>query len=77
VLTDPENLEEWSEEVWATTFEEAQRKCQQIAGRELTEVFNVTQKTKNPAKNGSYKFICWFRTEKVDDGSDNSNNPGH
>jgi hypothetical protein len=76
MLTDPENFEEWSEEVWAATIEEAQKKCQRIAGVGLTEVLNVSQKTITPARNKTYKFICWFRTEKIDDGID-SNDPGN
>jgi phosphate-selective porin len=74
VLTDPErSSEEWSDEVWAKSLEEAQKLCQLIAGDELTEVLQVTQKTKTPNKKGSYKFICWFKTEESYDDSDSAN----
>lgn len=64
MLTDPENpYDEWSDEVRATSLEEAERLCQDLAGDTLTEVLNVTQKTRNPAKDGKYRFICWFKTE--------------
>jgi hypothetical protein len=42
--------------------------CEAIAG-DLTEVTNVTQATKKPTKQGEYKFICWFKTEVTNDGS--------
>jgi hypothetical protein len=74
-LTDPENLEEWTEEVWASTLEGARQRCQQLAG-ELTEVLNVTQKNKTPSRGGNYRFICWFRTEVIGDDGD-SDNPGN
>jgi hypothetical protein len=68
MLTDPENpYEEWSDEVWAETLEEARRKCEFLAdsGRTLTEVTSVTQKTRTKSKQGTYRFICWFRTEET------------
>lgn len=64
MLTDPENpAEEWSDEVWAKSLEEAATLCRKLAGDDLTEVLSVTQKNRTPSKNGSYRFICWFRTE--------------
>jgi hypothetical protein len=44
----------------------AQAKCEMIASQfPLAEVINVSQMTKTPSKNGTYKFICWFRTEII------------
>jgi hypothetical protein len=66
MLIDPENpSQEWSDEVWAASQEEAEKLCQQIAGQALTEVLQVTQKTTKPSKNKTYKFICWFKTEEL------------
>jgi gas vesicle protein len=65
MLTAPENGEEWAEEIWAKSLEEARTLCQKMAGHELTEVINVTQKTQKPSKNKNYKFICWFKTENL------------
>lgn len=78
MLQDPENLyEEWSEEIRANSLDEAKRKCQRIAETGgLTQVLNVTQKTKTLGKGGSYKFICWFKTEIGGQEHDSSNNPG-
>ncbi|HEY9631729.1 MAG TPA: hypothetical protein V6C84_30930 [Coleofasciculaceae cyanobacterium] len=74
MLTDPENSsDEWSDEVWAKSIEEAQKLCQSIAGEYLTEVLQVTQKTKTPNRKGSYKFICWFKTEAPYDDGDSTN----
>jgi hypothetical protein len=64
MLTDPDSYEEWTEEVWAASLEEAQTICQKIAGDDLTEVLNVTQKSRKPSKSGTFKFICWFKTEE-------------
>ena len=65
MLIDPENLsEEWAEEIRAKSLEQAKVICQELAGNNLTEVLNVTQKTQKPSKNGTYKFICWFKTEE-------------
>ena len=77
MLTDPENSsDEWSDEVWAKSIEEAQKLCQSMAGNELTEVLQVTQKTKTPNRRGSYKFICWFKTEVISDGDSDGNDSG-
>ena len=65
MLIDPENpSEEWAEEIRAKSLEQARVICQELAGDNLTEVLNVTQKTQKPSKNGTYKFICWFKTEE-------------
>jgi hypothetical protein len=73
MLQDPENpYEEWSDEVWASSLEDAQRQCQLMAGNSLTEVLQVTQKTRTPSRNGTFKFICWFRTEQTHDSDSNS-----
>lgn len=73
MLTDPDNYEEWQAEVRATDLHAAQRKCEVIAAREeLTEVLSVTQATVTPY-NGTYRFICWFRSEvKPDDSNSGS-----
>lgn len=73
MLTDPENPhEEWEFSVWASNFDTARSKCEYIASEvELTEVINVTQESKKLSKTGQYKFICWFRTEKPNDNSNN------
>ncbi|PSB26647.1 hypothetical protein C7B82_19270 [Stenomitos frigidus ULC18] len=69
VLTDPEKLSEsWEADVWAPNLHTAQSMCEAIAG-DLTEVINVTQVTKKPTKQGEYKFICWFKAEITNDGS--------
>lgn len=74
MLQDPENFEEWSQEIWAQDQAMAERYCQTIANNaQLTEVLNVTQKSKRPGKRGMCKFICWFRSE-THDSSDNSGN---
>ncbi|GAA6618649.1 hypothetical protein [Scytonema sp. NUACC26] len=62
--------EQWEETVRAPSVAMAQSKCELIASQfPFTEVINVTQVTKTPSKNGTYKFICWFRTELVDNDS--------
>jgi hypothetical protein len=64
MLTNPENYEEWEDFVWAVDQNEAWKKCQGIADEApLTEVINVTQETKRRSKRGTYKFVCWFRSE--------------
>lgn len=65
MLQDPEaEMEEWEQEVLAPSLETARQRCQNIANRAgLTEVINVTQKTKTPNRSGQYRFICWFRSE--------------
>jgi len=74
MLQDPERpYEEWSDEIWAVDLEAAHKQCQILAGDGLTDVLNVTRKTKTPSKNGTFKFICWFRTEKPNDDSNNRN----
>ena len=74
MLQDPENpSEEWSDEVWAATIEAARKQCQLLAGDDLTNVLNVTQRTKTPSKNGTFKFICWFKTEKPSNDNGDSN----
>jgi hypothetical protein len=65
MLTDPEHYEEWSDEVWAKTPEEAEKLCQSLAGHALTEILQVTQKTKSASRNGTFKFVCWFKTEQA------------
>ena len=67
MLIDPDNpYEEWEEIIKAPNLAKAQSECTLIASQiALTEVINVTQVTKTPSKNGTYKFICWFRTEVV------------
>jgi hypothetical protein len=67
MLQDPDNpYKEWEDTVWASSEAMAQSKCELIASQiSLTEVINVTQTTKTSSKNGTYKFICWFRTEVV------------
>lgn len=73
MLTDPENYEEWEDVVWAANESEAWKRCQAIANEApLTEVINVTQETKRLSKKGTYKFVCWFRSEVKP--NDNSNN---
>ncbi len=64
-LIDPENpSEEWSEEVLAKSLEEAETLCKKKAGDGLTELLNVTQKTKTPTKTKKYVFVCWFKSEE-------------
>ena len=66
MLNDPEKpFDEATEEVLAKSLEEARAICENKAGDSLTEVLNVTQKTKTPNKNKKYVFICWFRTEEI------------
>lgn len=76
MLQDPENFEEWELEVWADNLSSAQAKCGYIAQRVgLTEVIAVSQETKKLSKNGTYRFVCWFRSEaKENDDDDNSDN---
>jgi hypothetical protein len=64
MLIDPENCKEWAEEVLAKSLEEAEALCKKKAGDGLTEVINVTQKTKTPTKTQKYVFVCWFKTEE-------------
>jgi hypothetical protein len=73
MLQDPDNpYEEWEETIRAVSLKVAQSRCELIASQfPLTEVINVTQTTKIPSKNGTYKFICWFRTELITDDSNN------
>ena len=75
MLIDPENpFEEREEIVWAENKDIAWRLCQEMAEEDdpLTEVVNVTQDTKTPSKKGTYRFICWFRTEVTPHDSSNS-----
>ncbi len=76
MLKDPDNpYEEWEDTVWASSKAMAQSKCELVASQiSLTEVINVTQATKTPSKNGTYKFICWFRTEVVNNDSNTYDN---
>ncbi len=72
-LIDPDNpFEEWAKEIRASDLNTARLKCEAIAAKEpLTEVLSVTQETVTPY-NGTYRFICWFRSEVIgDDDSDN------
>jgi hypothetical protein len=63
MLLDPENFVEWDVEVRASDLEAAKKRCQVIANSHvLTELLNVTQATTTPY-NGTYRFICWFRSE--------------
>jgi len=73
MLTDPENFEEWEFDVRAENYEKARVKCEEIAAAQpLTEVLNVTQATTTPYK-GTYRFVCWFRSEgRPDDNSDSN-----
>ena len=72
MLTDPESYEEWEDVVWAKNEAKAWAACQEIAEEALlTEVINVTQVIKKPSKNGTYKFVCWFRSEVNPDDSSN------
>lgn len=73
MLQDPENYKEWEDFVWAVDENEAWKKCQLMADEALlTEVINVTQDTKRKSRRGTYKFVCWFRSEaKPNDSSDN------
>ena len=72
-LIDPENYEEWEDDVWAISESEAWRKCEFMAHEaEATEVINVTQSKKRPRTDGKYKYTCWFRSEVKP--SDNSSN---
>ncbi|QLE56782.1 hypothetical protein [Nostoc sp. TCL26-01] len=73
MLQDPDNpYSEWEETIRAVSLTAAQSKCELIASQFLlTEVINVTQTTITPTKNGTYKFICWFRTEIITDDSNN------
>ena len=70
MLIDPENGEEWAKEIRASILNEAQRKCEAIAAKELlTEVLSVTQATTTPYE-GAYRFICWFRSEATPNDND-------
>lgn len=71
MLQDPDNpYEEWEDTVQASSKAMANHSGEIIASQyPLTEVINVTQTTKTPNKNGTYKFLCWFRTEITTDGS--------
>jgi hypothetical protein len=71
MLQNPDNPhEQWEEIVRAPSLAIAQSKCELIASQfPLTEVINVTQVTKTPSRNGTYKFICWFTTEIINNDS--------
>lgn len=72
MLTDPENYEEWEFEIRAADINVARRKCEAIAANQpLTEVLTVTQATTTPY-NGTYRFICWFKSEVIADDDSNS-----
>jgi hypothetical protein len=71
MLIDPENVEEWEFQVRAADINVARKKCEEIAANQLlTEVLSVTQATMTPY-NGTYQFICWFRSEATDDDNNN------
>jgi hypothetical protein len=76
VLQEPENpYEEWSFEIFAKDLSTAQNQCQAIADTgELTDVLNVSQRSKTPNRQGQYRFICWFRSEVKHDDSDDPRN---
>lgn len=65
MLQDPDKKhEEWEEVVFAPNLDTARSKCECLASElELTEVVNVTQAIKKEGKQGTYKYICWFRSE--------------
>jgi len=64
MLQDPENQEEWSEQVRAPNQAVALAKCQRIIeGESLIELIGISQITKTPNRQGNYKFVCWFRSE--------------
>ena len=69
MLQDPEKpFEEWSYEIGATNLKTAWSQCKYIADSAgLTEVLNVSQKSKTPGRKGMYRFICWFRSEKSEE----------
>jgi hypothetical protein len=74
MLQDPGNpFEEWEQEVWARDIDTAQVRCKRIAEYTgLTTVLNVSLARKSPSKSGNYRYICWFRTEVLN--NDDSNN---
>lgn len=73
MLTDPEEYEEWEDVVWAKNEATAWSLCQEIADEAtLTDVINVTQAIKKPSQKGTYKFICWFRSEVTPNDSSNA-----
>ena len=65
MLIDPEKPnEEWEAEVKALNLDSARSKCERlIPPDQPVELLNVTQRTKNPDKNGNFKFVCWFIRE--------------
>ncbi len=70
-MFDPEGGEEWQEEVWASSLEKAQARCEAIVRKyKWIELLDVSQKTKRPSK-GEYLFICWFRAEGSEHDSNN------
>jgi hypothetical protein len=77
MLLDPEaEMEEWEQEVFAPNLTTARQRCQNIADSiGLTEVLNVTQKTKKPNRSGTHTFICWFRSEIGDSADANNDRP--
>lgn len=76
MLNDPENFEEWSETIRAADMDAAKVRCQRMAERiGLTEVINVSQETKTRSY-GTYRFVCWFRSEVTDNDGDSSEGSG-
>jgi hypothetical protein len=65
MLQDPDKpTVDWEEIVTAKNIDTARSKCEAIVVNDpLVEVFNVTQLTKTPNKNGEVKFVCWFKGE--------------
>lgn len=71
MLEDPEaEVEESSFEVWASSQEEADRKCQAVAdnwtekgGTVVTVQGKAQQQTTRRSSNGQYKFTCTLRSE--------------
>jgi hypothetical protein len=73
MLQNPESYEEWEETVWAKHKDAACVLCQAIAAEAtLTAVINVTQETKKLSKNGTYRFVCRFRSEVSPNDSSNT-----
>ncbi len=64
MIDDPEGqAEEWTQEVFADSEEEADRKCQTIAANATEEGRTVVIVLGNPQKVGRRKYICRFRGE--------------
>ena len=78
MLEDPEARQEvWSDIVWASSQEQAEAMCSNMAAsssdRDAVVRFDfIEQVSQRPNKAGKYPFRCWFTSFIRSEGNDNN-----